>query len=454
MNIKIVLRNIFFIVLPAIFIFFILIEISLNLGSYAYARYYNSKMQTRNYGNAKYTKNILCLGDSFTFGVGTTFDNNYPSQLKILLEENATERVNVINGGRGCNTSSLLLKNLEKDIDTYSPDIIVIMIGCNNHWYLKDSSYFDLYRNKTDFFKKLDYFLSNSKAYKLMKITWINFKYKIEEHDKKITNNKILPEALNFSYIGAKLFAQGEDDLAMKNFNKAMLMDKNNYTAYLGMAHLWSARNEHSLAKEAVWNAVHAFVWLLNEGGENTEDIYYIINQMNRIYNRDEDLYDKQLEFIKLKKYFQDNLNKQKRENLIKMIEAKLHGFKDKRIFDEEVLEYDLSGIFNLIKRKNIKVVLQTYSNYPRRPMINTAIRKISEEYNIPLVDNEKIFEKKGEDVDIKSFFVPDGHCNAQGYRIIAENVYATLVNYNLISCNRKMPLIKDTQEVYPQAKN
>lgn len=44
---------------------------------------------------------ILCLGDSFTQGIGAGPDQDYPAQLKKLLNSNTAKKFRVINIGMG-----------------------------------------------------------------------------------------------------------------------------------------------------------------------------------------------------------------------------------------------------------------------------------------------------------------------------------------------------------------
>jgi lysophospholipase L1-like esterase len=63
------------------------------------------------------------------------------------------------------------------------------------------------------------------------------------------------------------------------------------------------------------------------------------------------------------------------------------------------------------------------------------VINKRAHLFKIPLVDNFTIFEDKLKESKLnrEDLFVKDGHCNALGYGVIAENVYKSLVQNRVI---------------------
>ena len=94
------------------------------------------------------------------------------------------------------------------------------------------------------------------------------------------------------------------------------------------------------------------------------------------------------------------------------------------------------AGTFREIVKKardnEVKVILQVYPGGDNAHIV----RKISKQYNVPLVDNEKVFQEKLKSAKIEDYFVADGHCNEKGYGIIADNVYSVLVEHRLLPNN------------------
>jgi lysophospholipase L1-like esterase len=79
------------------------------------------------------------------------------------------------------------------------------------------------------------------------------------------------------------------------------------------------------------------------------------------------------------------------------------------------------------LKSKSIKLIIQ---NYPYC-WANEIIKEVACRNSIPLVDNAAVFQKLVLRSDYKKgeYFAEDWHCNANGYRMIAENVYNVLTS-------------------------
>ncbi len=79
---------------------------------------------------------ILCVGDSFTFGIGVGRDEKYPALLARRLEARAGEgSYRVVNLGRPGTSSGYVLASLDKWLRRYRPAAVVLMTGwnCNDH---------------------------------------------------------------------------------------------------------------------------------------------------------------------------------------------------------------------------------------------------------------------------------------------------------------------------------
>lgn len=70
--------------------------------------------------------NIICFGDSLTYGTGAGSGRDYPSQLVALINRP------VINAGVPGNTTADALARLERDVLSRSPRIVLITLGGND----------------------------------------------------------------------------------------------------------------------------------------------------------------------------------------------------------------------------------------------------------------------------------------------------------------------------------
>ena len=150
-------QNIFlniFIAFLAILVCFIIIEIVLRFIKYDYkkspgpkssyiieTREYKIQVMTnslniRDYEIHPKTKNevrVLCIGDSFTFGLGVDMEDTYAKVAEKLLNEGG-ERFYVINGSRG-NFAGKQYDFLIKEGLELKPDLVIVQIFIGNYFY-------------------------------------------------------------------------------------------------------------------------------------------------------------------------------------------------------------------------------------------------------------------------------------------------------------------------------
>lgn len=415
------LRKIIFISLPGLLIFLFLVEAGLRAGGVLYLKLRHPETYVKLAYKTKNTFSILCLGDSFTFGSGTSPENSYPRQLERLLRRNANEDINVINAGRLGNTSSLLLKNFREDIARYNPDIVIVMVGFNNFWNLEDSSYFILYKDNAGYFKKINNALSHLRIYKLIKIGYLSYKNNKKNNLNRI-HSEISEESLKLSSLGTELFLKGRYDLAKETLQRAVVLDKNNYVPHMWLAHIYNARSEFKEGKEELWKAIET----IDEWDNSL--VYDVICRIPM----QKDSRAAKIELNKIKEYIKTKYSgdNEKRKSLVKIIDARLDFLEDERIL-QRVLEYDLEEITRLTKSQGITLILQTYPHDGLS--VYDIFQKISNKFNIPLVDNFMAFKEIERHGNIEDFFVPDKHCNDKGYGVIAQNIYNVLVKYSIL---------------------
>jgi acyl-CoA thioesterase-1 len=71
-------------------------------------------------------EDIVCFGDSLTYGTGASEDMDYPSQLSDMVS------MSVINAGVPGDTTATALARLEDDVLSESPRIVLITLGGND----------------------------------------------------------------------------------------------------------------------------------------------------------------------------------------------------------------------------------------------------------------------------------------------------------------------------------
>jgi lysophospholipase L1-like esterase len=76
--------------------------------------------------------NILCVGDSFTFGMGAAVGYSYPAQLQKMLDADGRRSFKVYNCGFSGWTSGKLASYLPGFLSRYRPNVVVLLIGASD----------------------------------------------------------------------------------------------------------------------------------------------------------------------------------------------------------------------------------------------------------------------------------------------------------------------------------
>lgn len=83
-----------------------------------------SRPEVRN--SSSIGENIICFGDSLTFGTGAAKNMDYPSQLSRMISKP------IINAGVPGDTTIMAMDRLEEDVLSQSPRIVLITLGGND----------------------------------------------------------------------------------------------------------------------------------------------------------------------------------------------------------------------------------------------------------------------------------------------------------------------------------
>ena len=425
------------VVLCTVLVFFLALELLLRGGGKIYSFCNSSVTEGRCASSLKdpAVQTILCVGDSFTEGVGARKGYGYPEQLEKLLRKGINKNIEVVNKGIGGNTSSLLANNLEKEIIKYAPHLVIVMIGVNNRWNYEKSSYFNLYKEHIGFLGWLDKNFSDWRVTKLMKIISLRVKSMTgrnnnqdfsAERIRQILISDVKSGSLSAYETGLNFYSEGKIELARGKYIEALNIDRNNYAARLRLALIDASRKQYLLARDEMWQAIYTI--------NSKAYLYYVNVIFNLLDQLDDDSINRRFELGKLNDYLKADYKGPDKKRLLRMIRVKLNTYENDKILTD-VINYDFREILKISKRRNVPIILQTYPRYWHH-LFNNAAREISNEYNIALVDNEKFFEEEAKHADIGQFFTSDGHCNEYGYGIIAENTYKELIERKLLPDN------------------
>ena len=82
-------------------------------------------------------KRILCVGDSFTYGVGAPKGMSYPD----MLQEKLGDSYTVVNRGWPGANSSMVAAYMPEWMEKYEPDLVLVLSGVNNNYNPLGSSH-------------------------------------------------------------------------------------------------------------------------------------------------------------------------------------------------------------------------------------------------------------------------------------------------------------------------
>ena len=117
-----------------------IIEVTLHVWGILYLnRFYieNKSIQKIN----RESQTVLCLGESSTVGIWVSKNDSYPAKLERMLRLHFdSENIYVIVPPHVGQNTSQMLNRIRQYIKLYRPKVIVMMVGCNNHWSLAESN--------------------------------------------------------------------------------------------------------------------------------------------------------------------------------------------------------------------------------------------------------------------------------------------------------------------------
>jgi lysophospholipase L1-like esterase len=411
---------------------FLLLEVGLRIAGFIYDSYKIKNKSGIQVGNNSFR--ILCIGDSYTFGHGAPAGFSYPEQLeKMLNKDNPLREFIVYNRGICGANSSKVLKEMPENLQKYDPEAIIVMVGMNNVWNLEESNYFLFKKGPGVYLYRTDAFLSRLRSYKLLKILVRNLKNRLFH----VRNTRGNSKNADISVSGVSSCAADEDEggleeadmhfklgqeylnarelkLAIEEFRKAIELNPCYYRAFIGLGDAYDCEGDYDLAEKALREAIQI--------NPNHSDAYGLLWKTYWHAGKN----DLALEVIRDElglNPFDDDLRRILRNGLPCLS-------REKEILGR-VLEYDLENICRLSVSGGKKVILLTY---PLGEDTDDIRNSMANKWHIPLVDIKKRFDelRSSENYKKEEYFVEDYHCNGNGYRVIAQEVYNALKSEGL----------------------
>ncbi|GEM_PF-6011957 len=353
-------------------------------------------------------RKIMFVGDSWTFGLEAKPGYSYPAQLQRILDKQAPGKFRIYNEGIPGFTSSKLLKKLPTLMATHTPDIVIILIGMND---LNNPDPTELAETPANSSQPCYYRLRDSiKALRICKVmTTAISMHEGPKQSKKILNIEkrvVHPpiDAISISYCnkGNELRKIGKQEISIKYFKKAISIDPNNEDAYLFLAN--SYQDLGNFEQSITWcENLLKHNWFTDWRGA----LYQLLFLLYAHYETPRDKIKKLMHDIPSDGIFLNPGNPYLRNK--EQIGT--------------ILKHNLEEMILLLKLNKSLPILQIYPK--DHDDFEYLKRKLSGQYNIPIVDHENFRNLK----DDKNYW-GNTHPNENGYYLMAQNIDEILTTH------------------------
>lgn len=417
---------------------------------------------------------ILCLGESTTAFGG---ESSYPQQLERILDEKIKDRkFVVINKGIPAIDTTVILSELEHNLNQYSPRMVITMMGINDGT--------DSYPLKAGVIPEIKSFIKSLRVYKAAKLLWGRIHsaqelkkayfesgkyhlerrhyYEAEQLFRKAMQIKPIDPAdyvwlgkcyykqglkakaeemfrstrgLNFlsaqDYIeaGRWYFDMGKVSSAEEMFKQAIAFKPDDYVSYVEAAQFYHDAGFFPQAREMYRKALElagpdnkdswpysAFGWHYFERNKFSE-AEYMFKKALEMNSKDPGAY-RDLAFVK-----QAQGQHQEAKKYFDQADA-CDGW------DKSITARNYNRLKDIVLRRGIKLVCV---QYPTRPPQDLKVMFNSLE-GITFVDNERIFKDalaggRFEDYFVDKFAWDFGHCTPKGNSLLANNIAQVIIN-------------------------
>ncbi len=458
-------------IISGIFLFLILLEISLRLGGWILLSV--QEQRNRQSIRQKGAYRILCLGESTTQG-------EYPPFLeRALNQHNLGIRFSVIDKGRSGTRSPAILSQVESYLNEYRPDMVVAMMGIND-----SGEYVPLERSAVS---KGMLLIRSLRTYKLIRILWFRILAKAEEagicragEDRQVAigvpagvkdgftvpafSENALKQIIasnpanDNAYVDLGWFYKVQDkySLAEECLKKAIALNPNNDKAYVYLGHFYRNQGKYPQAEECLRKAVAltpkndiAYVelgWLYKIQGKcfQAEESFKKAIELNpkndNTYVELGRLYRNQGKYAQAEESFKKAIGLNPKNDRTYGIIAGLYKESGKLSLAKEYtekagrlrLEYCMPVTVNsyrklkeILDRRRIKFVCV---QYPMRSL--DVLRNMfgNDAEGIIFVDNENTFKEALKRANREEYFVDMfagdfGHCTEKGNKLLAQQI-------------------------------
>jgi len=307
------------------------------------------------------------------------------------------------------------------------------MVGCNNDTDFVESNYF-LFLDKSmkTYLRHLDALLSHLRSYKLFRTCLINLRNKIrikrkfeptfskvdnglfktERRPETVNAPERIEEAKKHLELARQYEYRRDISLAIAECKKSIEINPYDDGAYAFLGLIYVHRCP-DLGGEAYSLAIGVFKKAIEINPLNYQAHENLFNAYYRAGKKE--LAMKELEIMQ-------NDSNSNNQTASRPLTYGLPDYKDSGIFNK-MLSYDLENIIAMTGARRIELILQSYPNLNN--WVNEVLKQAARVNQLLFIDNAAVFKEieSAKEYNKNDFYAEDGHCNANGYRVIAQNV-------------------------------
>ncbi|MFC1631387.1 GDSL-type esterase/lipase family protein [Candidatus Omnitrophota bacterium] len=431
--------------------------------------------------------NILCVGDSFTQGVGSSgSDYSYPAQLQRYLSKKDNYDWQVLNCGVTGTNSSEIVNFLPRIFEHFLPNFLCVLVGINDSWNFNFTDQITSEPDLQVIEEKKEELIPWQLRFRTLRLIKMILKY---FQDRKIVKEFLLKQKVENSppnigtsqnsidseiRLAYSLSAQKRIDQALNHAHKIKrkISDKP-ARHHLHLAWLFIHLREFRDAADEIKQYEKYFPDDLGEIDEITGNLLFekfdydmaqvyfkkviagypektfSYRTLARIYSLQDDKLEQALTLL-IQAYLIDEDGPQTKLYLsivhssapftLKRFTQTLDRLRQELKIDPNSYQQLYILAQTMIRRiatltfleKNLtkisalcgqNQVVPIFVTYPMYSPINQKIRDFCSDQNQLIIDGEDIFKELLKEERFEKYFVLDSHLNNEGYRILAEHI-------------------------------
>lgn len=363
---------------------------------------------------ADHAVRVLCVGDSFTFGVGASAGRSYPEQLEAVLRRRFGQSVDVVNDGVPSYNSSQVLRRLPQVLARARPCVVVALVGLNNAW---NTTYGPMGLPGESRLEGWRRWLESLRLVRLVRQAGVDPQAMSPSGFLRLDgqgddNGQRGPADVQWVRHGQSMLGQRLFEEAAEAFTKARAANPANADAMVGLAAVRMMKGEvidhdtEQLLHEAL--RINPRNW--------TAHLILAASLMRQMRQE-----DAQREFQAA-----SALNQEFVRSLMPLSAGRdLPAAVD---YMDRWLAQDLQAMAGQAQAAGAKFVMMTYPDSLRTRPLSDLLRRVAAREALPLIDLDEVFRALPED-HRNALIASDGfHTNADGNALVADTVGEALV--------------------------